>query len=234
LIQASLKYFEKSSEVLIEMGFVQCPFHKPLFCKWFTSTRIGIIWQHVDDRLAGFSDIEDLKWTAKQLGDRLGSEVEDTASILGHDNKYDRLAGRMELSCLTKINDFIASENLTQLATHDVPMTKTIFETMTKANCPETTEERDDAREIAGQYRQYAGLFGYTAQVVHVDCKNAARIFSKFMSNPDRLHHKAILYAIGYLIGRKGEFMLYVRAENFNGWSRILVFFDADLGGVHN
>jgi hypothetical protein len=36
------------------------------------------------------------------------------------DNKYDRLAGRMELlGCLTKINAFIASENLTQLATHD-------------------------------------------------------------------------------------------------------------------
>jgi hypothetical protein len=183
--------------------------------------------------LAGFSDRRDLEWTAKQLKDRLGSEVEDTASILGHDNKYDREAGRMELSCLTKINAFIASENLTQLAIHDVPMTKIIFETMTKDNCPKTEKERDDAREIAGQYRQYAGFFGYTAQVVHVDCKNVARIFSKFMSNPGRLHHKAILYAIGYLIGRKAEFMLYVRAENFDGWFRILVFVDADLGGDH-
>jgi hypothetical protein len=112
-------------------------------------------------------------------------------------------------------------------------MTKAIFETTTKANCPETTEERDDAREIAGQYIQYAGFFGYTAQVVHVDCENVACIFSKFMSNPGRLHHKAILDAIGYLIGRKAEFMLYVRAENFNGWPRIIVFVDADLGGDH-
>jgi hypothetical protein len=44
LIQASLKYFEKSSEVLRGIGFVQCPFDKALFFKWFTNTRIGMRW----------------------------------------------------------------------------------------------------------------------------------------------------------------------------------------------
>jgi hypothetical protein len=58
LIQTRLKYFEKTSEVLVDMGFFQCPFDKSLFCKWFASTRIGILWQHVDDRLAGFSHHE--------------------------------------------------------------------------------------------------------------------------------------------------------------------------------
>jgi hypothetical protein len=53
------------------------------------------------------------------------------------------------------------------------------------------------------------------------------------MANPGKAHHTAIMFAIGYLIKRKNEFMLYIRAENFDGWFRILVFVDADLGSDH-
>jgi hypothetical protein len=36
--QASLKYFEKSSEALRGIGYIQCPSDKALFFKWFTKT----------------------------------------------------------------------------------------------------------------------------------------------------------------------------------------------------
>jgi hypothetical protein len=127
---------------LKEIGFFQCPFDKSLFCKWFSNTRIGILWQHVDDRLAGFSELADLEETARLLGDKLGSVKEGTESILGHDNEYNRSEGWMKWRCLTKINALIANEHLEKLALHNVPMTKAVFETMTKANCPQTPAER--------------------------------------------------------------------------------------------
>ena len=165
----------------------------------------------------------------------MGSEEESTDTILGHDNEYNREAGRMKWSCLTKINAFIASENLQDIVMHDTPMTKAIFDTMTKDNCPKTdTLTRQEANSgRTKKYRRYTGFFGYNAQVVHVDCKNVARIFSKFMANPGEAHYTAIIFALGYLVRRKNEYMLYVRAENFDGWFRILVFVDADLGGDH-
>jgi hypothetical protein len=95
LIQASLKYFLKSSEVLKGIGFMQCPFDMAVFCKWFPNGRVSIFWQHVDDRWGGFSTEEEMPETLKLLHEQLGSQQESTAMVLGHDNEYDRLKGVM-------------------------------------------------------------------------------------------------------------------------------------------
>jgi hypothetical protein len=135
----------------------------------------------------GFSSLSDLTDTAKRLEAELGPEVESTACILGHGNEYSREDGWMRWRCLTKINAFIASaEGLEKLPLHDVPMTKLIFDAMTKANCPqgETARQLELASGRTKQYRRYRGFFGYNAQVVHVDCKNVAEVRDREMK-PD-------------------------------------------------
>jgi hypothetical protein len=123
LIQAGLKYFLKSSEVLKGIGFMQCPFDMAVFCKWFPNGRVSIFWQHVDDRWGGFSTEEDMQETLKLLHEQLGSQQESTAMVLGHDNEYDRLKGVMRWRCTTKIHAFMASEQMTDITLHDTPLT---------------------------------------------------------------------------------------------------------------
>ena len=102
---------------------------------------------------------------------------------------------------------------------HDVPLTKDMAAELTFANCPSTLEER--AKMIKSKktaaYRKYVGFFSYSAQVVHVECKNVARLFSRFMQNPGELHCAAILYALGYLRRCADEYMEYRRPEGFDG-----------------
>jgi hypothetical protein len=62
LIQASLRYFLKSADVMKGIGFIQCPFDKTVFVKWFESqARFLLFWQHVDDRWGGCQTDEDLQ-----------------------------------------------------------------------------------------------------------------------------------------------------------------------------
>jgi hypothetical protein len=236
LIQASLKYFIKSAEVLKGIGFMQCPFDMAVFCKWFPNGRVALFWQHVDDRYGGFSTLDDMKLVCEALHEQLGSLQEPTTVVLGHDNEYDRLEGVMRWRCTTKINAFLASEGLMDIAMHDVPLTKDMAAELTFANCPSTLEER--AKMIKSKktaaYRKYVGLFSHSAQVVHVECKNVARLFSRFMQNPGELHCAAILYALGYLRRCADEYMEYRRPESFDGSFQLIVMVDADLGGDHS
>jgi hypothetical protein len=74
--------------------------------------------------------------------------------------------------------------------------------TLTHANCPESLEERGRFAKTGKTkaYRKYAGFFSYSVQVVHMECKNVARLFSRFMQNPGEVHYHAIIYALGYLL----------------------------------
>jgi hypothetical protein len=234
LIQASLKYFIKSSEVLKGIGFMQCPFDMALFCKWFPSGRVALFWQHVDDRYGGFADEEDVKSVVMALHAQLGSLQEPTTMVLGHDNEYDRLKGVMRWRCTTKINAFFASEQMMDIKLHSTPLTKDMAAELTHENCPSTLEERDKMKSKVKAYRKYTGFFSYSAQVVHVECKNVARLFSRFMQNPGEKHYEAIIYALGYLMSVVDECMEYRRPEGFDGSFHLLIMVDADLGGDHS
>ena len=241
LIQASLRYFLKSSDVMEGLGFIQCPFDKTVFIKWFNKqTRFLLFWQHVDDRWGGSQCDEDLDWFLKALEAQLQSAQEATTDVLGLDVEYHRGQGVMRLRAQTKITAFMEREHLTasfatRVTPHDTPMTPAIAKAMTKKNCPVTSLEKEKMHDKAKQYRTYAGFFGYATNTVHVNCKNVARILSRFLSNPGIEHHKAVLYALGYLYFKCDEYIEYKRGKNFerDHMFRIFTMVDADLGGDH-
>jgi hypothetical protein len=236
LIQASLKYFIKSAEVLKGIGFEQCPFDMALFFKWFPNGRVSLFWQHVDDRWGGFSTDEDMQDTLQRLHEQLGSQQESTAMVLGHDNEYDRLKGVMRWSCKTKIHAFMASEQMTNITLRSTPLTKDMAAQLTHANCPDTQEGRDlmISQGKTKAYRKYVGFFSYSVQIVHVECKNIARLFSRFMQNPGELHYQGIIYALGYLLFSADDYMEYRRPDGFDGTFHLIIMVDADLGSDHS
>jgi hypothetical protein len=71
------------------LGFIQCPFDKTVFIKWFIQcpfdkqTRFLLFWQHVDDRWGGSQCDEDLDWFLKALEAQLQSAQEATTDVLG-------------------------------------------------------------------------------------------------------------------------------------------------------
>jgi hypothetical protein len=235
LIQASLRYFLKSSEVMEGLGFIQCPFDKTVFIKWFESqTRFLLFWQHVDDRWGGYQTEGDLNWFLQALEAQLQSAQEATTDVLGLDVEYHKGQGTMRLRAQTKITSFIEREQLHgRITPHDTPMTPGIAKAMTKKNCPVTDLQKKEMKSKASQYRTYAGFFGYATNTVHVNCKNVARLLSRFLSNPGLEHHKAVMYALGYLYHHCDVYIEYKRSKNFEHEFifRIFVMVDADLGG---
>jgi hypothetical protein len=104
LIQASLRYFLKSADVMKGIGFIQCPFDKTAFIKWFESQeRFLIFWQHVDDRWGGCQSDADLQWFLEALAAQLQSAQEKPTDVLGLDVEYKRGEGIMRLRATTKI-----------------------------------------------------------------------------------------------------------------------------------
>jgi hypothetical protein len=111
------------------LGFIQCPFDKTVFIKWFNKqTRFLLFWQHVDDRWGGSQCDEDLDWFLKALEAQLQSAQEATTDVLGLDVEYHRGQGVMRLRAQTKITAFMEREHLaasfaTRVTPHDTPMT---------------------------------------------------------------------------------------------------------------
>ena len=232
LIQASLRYFLKAADVMEGLGFIQCPFDKTVFIKWFNSqSRFLLFWQHVDDRFGGVQQEEDLHWFLTALTEQLQSMQEPTTELLGLDCEYNRVKGIMRLRATTKIMAFIKREHLENVRPHDTPMSIQISKTMTRAHCPVTAEEIKAARQISKQYRTYSGFFGFCTNTVFVIGKNVARLLSRFLANPGVAHHKAVMYAIGWLYKNCNEYMEYKRSKNFDGSFRLFTMVDADLGG---
>jgi hypothetical protein len=127
---------------------------------------------------------------------------------------------------------------MTDITLHETPLTKDMAATLTHANYPESLEERTrlvkEGKTRA--YRKYAGFFSYSVQVVHVECKNVARLFSRFMQNPGEVHYHAIIYALGYLLFYADDYMEYRRPDGFDGTFYLIdiIMVDADLGGDHS
>ena len=214
------------------IGFIQCPFDKNVFVHWFESqARFLIFWQHVDDRWGGCQTDEDLQWFVQQLAAQLQSAQEKTTDVLGLDVEYMRGEGIMRLRATTKITTFIKKHGLQNIMPHDSPMTPEIAKSLTIANCPVTDKAKKAFRKKAGEYRTIAGFFGYATNTVPVNCNSAARLLSRVLANPGEVHHKAAMYAIGYLLKNADEYLEYRRSPSFAGVFNVFTMVDADLGG---
>jgi hypothetical protein len=141
-----------------------------------------------------------LSWFLQALEAQLQSAQEATTDVLDLDVEYHKGQGAMRLRAQTKITSFIERERLHggRITPHDTPMTPGLAKAMTKKNCPVTDLQKKEMKSSASQYRTYA------TNTVHVNCKNVARLLSRFLSNPGlehhtRWHHKAVMYALGYL-----------------------------------
>jgi hypothetical protein len=236
LIQASLRYFLKSKDVMEGIGFRQCAYAKTVFIKHFHSQRRFIIfWQHVDDRWGGCQDEKDLEWFVGALKEQLNSAREAATDVLGLDCEYDRQGGVMRLRATTKIAAFLEKGHYNQVTMHDTPMTPSMVADLTIANCPATELARLEmsARDKVKEYRTCVGFFCYTTNTVFVHCRNAGRILSKFLSNPGKKHYEACMHAVGFLRKNQHEYIEYRRGADFNGEFRIFTMVDADLGGCH-
>jgi hypothetical protein len=137
----------------------------------------------------------------------------------------------MRLRATTKITAFIKKLGLQQIRGHESPMTPEIAKAMTRANSPVTDVAKAAFKGKASEYRMMAGFFGYATNTVHVNCKNAARLLSRFLSNPGEAHYKAAMYALGYLYQHRCAYIEYRRSDGFCGVFTIFTMVDADLGG---
>jgi hypothetical protein len=98
--------------------------------------------------------------------------------------EYQRAEGVMRLRATTKIAAFVKKNGFQAIKPHDSPMTPDIAKSMTRANCPVTDQEKQLLKGKGKQYRMVADFFGYATNTVHVNCKNAARLLSRFLANP--------------------------------------------------
>lgn len=234
LIQASLRYFLKSKDVMEGLGFRQCAFAKTVFIKHFNSKRRFLIfWQHVDDRWGGCQTDEDLEWFVGALKEQLNSAREAATDVLGLDCEYQREQGVMRLRATTKIAAFLEKNHYEQVTMHDTPMTPSMVPHLTLANTPSTMAQQAVMKDRVKEYRTCVGFFCYITNTVFVDCRNAGRILSKFLSNPGEKHYEACMHAVGFMRKNLNEYIEYRRGEDFNGEFRIFTMVDADLGGCH-
>ena len=147
--------------------------------------------------------------------------------LLGLAIDYDRKKGILQLSQAQYIQQSLERYGFNDGHTHPTPLSSGIK--LTKADCPQTTDEIDAMK--AYPYQSLIGTLMYAMLGTRPDVAFAVGALSKYSSNPGIKHWNEAVHVLRYLGGTKDLGLVYDRSKGADLSSFILGYTDSDWAG---